>query len=66
MRETVWTPVGRSDFARSACDVVEMVRRDTEDSCTMDGETIERIASEVPAMMEGWWAMAAHQELCRS
>lgn len=29
----------------------------------MDGEAIERIASVVPAMMEGWWAMAAHQEL---
>lgn len=40
-----------------------MVRRDTEDSCMMDGEAIERIASVVPAMMEGWWAMAAHQEL---
>lgn len=29
----------------------------------MDGEAIERIASVVPAMMGGWWAMAAHQEL---
>lgn len=58
--------VGWNVFARSACDVDEMVRRDTGDSCMMDGETIERIASVVPAMMEGWWAMAAHQELFKA
>lgn len=54
MRETVEALTGRNDCVRRACDVVEMVRRDAEDSCMMDGETIERIASEVPAMIGGW------------
>ena len=42
----------RSGFVRRACDV-ERERRDTDDSCMMDGEAMERIASVLPAIRGG-------------
>ena len=57
MGEIVWA-LDRSNCARRACEaVLEAVidRRDTDDSCMMDGLAIERMASVVPAIMGGEW-----------